>query len=327
MYNKMSKRKKKDIGLVDIINNFQSEDDCIKCLENIRWKDGVYCPRCGSVSVKTHPTQKHQYYCKGCQKNFNVKIGAMFHKTKIPLRSWFITIVQMILIKKGVFIRSIASLIRVEPNTAWRITHKIREAMAKDIFMQKLSGTIEVDEAYIGGLSKWRKNRPDENGNFPVNKRGVGTQHQICIWGAVQRQEVDKDGNITKHKKARVVVHLSKNLHTNTLFRLIAQNVDIQKSNLMSNGLIGYRKMRSVMKHQYSEHKSGWYVNQDNWDVHTNNIESLWRCIKSNINGCRHRVSAKHLQKYINEQVFRFNYKGQGSNYAFEKILGLGMAV
>lgn len=120
------------------------------------------CPRCGCASVKRHPTQKNQWYCRGCHKNFNVRIGTMFHKTKIDLRLWFTAITQMILVKKGISIRSIARLIDVEENTAWRITHKIREAMAKDTLMQKLYGTVEVDEAYIGGLSKWRKNRLDE---------------------------------------------------------------------------------------------------------------------------------------------------------------------
>jgi transposase-like protein len=296
------KCKTKEINLLDIHNKFSTQGKCIKYLEQVRWKDGVYCVRCGCKDVKKHPTQKFQWYCRGCQKNFNVKIGTIFEKTKIELKWWFITIVQMLVIKKGVSSHSIARLINVEVNTAWRMTNKIREVMGKDVFMEKLAGTIECDEAYIGGLSKWRKNKPDENGEWKKNKRGLGTEHQVCIWGAVQRSEVDKP------KRARVVVHASKDLNFTQLYRLVEQNVEIKRSKLMTDGLLGYRNFKKcrVMPHQYSQHNTGWYVNQQDYNVHTNNIESLWRCIKSNINGCRHKVSLKHMQKYIDEQVYRF---------------------
>jgi transposase-like protein len=311
--------KGREISLIDINKNFDTEDKCIAYLEHTRWGDTPTCARCGCCDVKRHKTQKHQWYCRGCQKNFNVKIGTMFQKTKVSLESWFIVITQMLLIKKGISSHSVARMINVEVNTAWRMTNKIREAMAKDIFVEKLVGTIECDEAYIGGLSKWRKTKPDENGEFKKNKRGVGTEHQVCVWGAVQRAE---DGKV---KRARVVIHPSKQLHFKDLKKLVDDNVDISKSRLMTDGLLGYRKFNKLMEHQYSQHNTGWYVNQEDYNVHTNNIESLWRCIKANINGCRHWVSLKHMQKYVDEQVYRFNTKDLGTAFAFDNVLKMAV--
>lgn len=242
------KKKTKEISLIDLHSKFDTEAKCIAHLEKSRWGDTPTCARCGCVDVKRHKTQEFQWYCRGCQKDFNVKIGTIFHKTKVELKWWFLVMMEMLLVKKGVSSHSIARMINVEVNTAWRMTNKIRESMGKDMLAQKLAGTIECDEAYIGDLSKWRKNKPDENGEFKVNKRGVGTEHQVCIWGAVQRAENGLP------KKAKVVVHISKDLCFTQLYRLVSQNVDIENSKLMTDGLWGYRKFKTnrIMSQQFS---------------------------------------------------------------------------
>lgn len=323
----MKMAKIQQINYKQIKENFGTEEKCIHYLEKLRWGDTPTCTRCGSADVKRPKTKKLEWYCKDCQKNFNVKLGTMFQATKISLQDWFFIAMYMILIKKGVSVRSIARMVGINKNTGIRITHIIRERMEKDMLFEKLKGTVEADEAYIGGLSKWRKRRFDENGVLMPWKRGIGTAHQVCVWGSVQREERDSEGNITQHKRARVVVHFSKDLRFKELYKLVDSHIDVQKSKLMTDGLRGYRWFgrKGIMEHKYTLHNAGWYVDPNDYNTHSNNIESLWRCIKSNINGCRHKVSAKHLQKYLAEQVFRFNYKDFGSRFAFDKILELGV--
>ena len=83
----MAKSLTNEISVNEIYNRFSTEDLCIKYLEKARLGDNPTCARCGCTDVKRHPTQKHQWYCRGCQKNFNVKIGTMFHKTKVVLKA------------------------------------------------------------------------------------------------------------------------------------------------------------------------------------------------------------------------------------------------
>ena len=140
-------------------------------------------------------------------------MGTIFHKTKVDLESWFVVIAQMLIMVKRISIRSITRMINIKDNAALRMTNKVHESMSKDILAQKLADIIECDEVYIGVLSKWHKNKPDENGEFKVNKRGVGTEHQVCICG--QRSEGDRP------KKAKVVVHISKDLCFTQLYLII----------------------------------------------------------------------------------------------------------
>lgn len=305
----------KEISLYEVSNKFNTQTKCIRHLEKARWKGGRVCPRCDHNKSKKYPNTKHDYYCFGCKKKFNVLYNTIFQGTKLELPKWFMAVAAMLDIRKGCSNRSISRMIEVEKNTGWRICNKIREAMEDSIGI--FNGEVEADEAYIGGLSKWRKRKWDEEtGEIIKNKRGVGTEHLQRIWGVVQRTF---DG---KFKKAQVLVHQFEELNYKSLKRMMTETVDMKNSVLYTDGLQAYRPFRKIMPHKVAIHnKGGWYVDPDDYSIHNNNIESLWRVVKSNINGARHWVSKRHLQKYIDEAVFRYNYKDEGSRYAFNRLL------
>ena len=311
-----------------LTSKFSTEDDCVAYLEAQRWKNGAYCTKCKCPDVYRHPTQKNQWYCRGYQKNFNVKIGTIFQRTRVSLDVWFAIIAEMLVNKAGISTLYVAELFSVNKDTAWRIMHKIREAMAKDMDGIKLSGIVECDEAGIGGDHKWIPNRPDADGVFHQRKRGFGADHKVCVIGFTQREERDASGNIVQYKKTKAVVYPYDSLDFQSLKSVASQHVDFnQTKTFMTDGLTGYRQFKKFVEHKFSIHSKRWYVDPDDHTVHTNNIEGVWRRLKANTLDIRHGVSKGHLQKYIDETCYKLNYRKQGSYAAFDGMLELGVSV
>jgi transposase-like protein len=274
---------KKFVSIVDLLEFFKNEETCHKYFEEIRFRDGEYCPHCGNSLIYKFADGK-RYRCSHCKKDFTIKTGTIFGESKITLRKWFIAIYMLSASKKGISSVQLAKQVGVSQKTAWFMDHRIRKAIEqKEI---QLFGDVEMDETYVGGKEK----------NKHSNKRVKGTQGRNTktktpVFGMVQRR-----GNV----KAKIV----EDVKMKTLEKEIVSNVKLG-STLYSDELLSYSKIGTLYPHFAVSHGRGEYC-RDN-DIHSNTIEGFWALFKRGYYGIYHSMSKKHLQRYVDEFVYRYN--------------------
>src|SRR3954468_6832762 len=164
------------LDLVKLFEEFGSEDKCHDFLEELRWPDGVKCPRCDSDKI-SRIAKRRQFDCDGCRYQFSVRVGTLFHDSKLPLWKWFLAVYVMGESKKGVSANQLKRMLGVSYKTAWYLCHRIRAAMV-DEFPEPLSGIVEADETYTG-------NAPMRFGRRLPGRSTGG--NKAAIIGAVER--------------------------------------------------------------------------------------------------------------------------------------------
>ncbi|MDA0780660.1 MAG: IS1595 family transposase [Rickettsiales bacterium] len=289
------------MNIIQVSRQFPTQESCIKHLEVARWRGVPTCPYCKSEN--TNPlTKEMRHHCNGCRKSFSVTVGTIFHDTRLPLQKWFLAISLILNAKKGISARQLARDLEVNKDTAWSMDMRIREAMKDD--GQMLTGIIEMDETYVGGKPR-KSNKKDDDDLNPPSKRGRGTKKTPVV-GMVERK-----GNVKASKADK------NSLKSKDLNELIRKNINAKGSVLLTDEYRGYNKAHTILKHYRINHQSG-YVNGQ---IHTNTIESFWAILKRGIIGQFHKVSAKHLDKYLNEFCYRYNNRKQDVNAVFNGVL------
>ena len=285
-------------SIVDLMDKFNDEGACEKHLQKILWHDTEFCPHCGTTKIY-HLKGGRRFRCSGCKKDFSIKTGTIFHDSKIPLRKWFLAIYLLTTHKKSMSSYQLARDIKVTQKTAYFMLQRIREAVKNENFLAPLEGTVEVDETFIGGRER----------NKHASKRTEGTQGRSLktkepVIGMVERET------------GRVKAERISNVDRSTVEQKLLQHVNIG-SRVISDEWRAYRKLKEFYKHERVNHSKEEYVRGD---VHTNTIEGFWAILKRSIYGVHHFVSAKHLQRYINEQAFRYNNR-KNHTFMFNLIL------
>jgi transposase-like protein len=176
---------KSEMNLVKLVERFHSEEKCLDYLGQLRWPNGVVCPRCGSTSV-SRIQERNQFDCNSCRYQFSVTSGTIFHDSHLPLWKWFLTTYMMAEAKKGVSANQIKRTIGVSYKTAWYLCHRIRNAMTERN-PEPLNGVVEVDETFIGGK------RRDVGHGYKGNK--------VAVVGAVERGGSLRLQVVSKHDK------------------------------------------------------------------------------------------------------------------------------
>lgn len=291
------------MNIIEIFEKFPTQESCIKHLESIRWPDKVYCTYCNSDN--NYPVKSElRHQCKDCGKSFSVRVGTMFHATRLPLQKWFLAISLILNAKKGISSRQLARDLKVNKDTAWSMGMRIRDAFSQDKML--LKGIIEMDETYIGGKPRPSgKKKDDDDDSPPKNKRGRGTKKTPVV-GMVERQ-----GNV------KAVVVDKSMLTSKDLNALIRRNVHPQGSVLLTDEYRGYNKVSDILKH-YTINHTFEYVNGE---IHTNTIEGFWAIVKRGIVGQFHKVSVRYLPKYLDEFTYRYNMRKMDSSDVFEGVL------
>jgi transposase-like protein len=273
------------MNLIDVHKTFKSDDQCLEHLSTMRWPDGVRCVTCGTDKVQqyTSPTKKQPtrkiYQCQEptCKEQFTATSGTIFHDTHLPLTKWFMALALMVDAKKGLSAKQLQRHLGVSYQTAWHLAHRIRKAM-EDTERPFLSGTVEIDETYIGGKTKIA----DRYKNKEV------------VIGLRQRR-----GPLR-------FVH-AKDAKAGTIYDIIAEHVDKSVEYIMTDENAAYNFTMTKYKgaiHQRIKHKDRVYVRGE---VHTNTVENSFSLLKRGIIGNFHQISIKHLQRYLNEFEYRFN--------------------
>lgn len=273
--------------LQQAIRFFSDDETCIEFVASRRWADGkAICPKCASDN-NTFMASRRVWQCKNkeCKKQFSVKVGTIFEDSAIGLDKWLTAMWLIVNAKNGISSYELSRAIGITQKSAWFVNHRIRLAMENGSF-EKLSGEVEVDETYIGGLSKnMHKSKREKN----IIGRGMNSK--TCVMGMLSRTEPRK-------VKAKVIRWAD----TVTLNENINEHVEAG-STVISDDHGGYRKMHEQYMHQVINHA----VEYVNGNIHTNSIENFWSLLKRTIKGTYVSVEPFHLGKYVNEQTFRFN--------------------
>jgi transposase-like protein len=167
-------------SLFDLMEAFPDEQTCIDHLRSIRWRDGEFCPHCGSNRIY-HFSDRKTFKCGDCRERFSIKVGTIFHDTKLPLRKWFMAMWMITNHPKGIASTTLAKDLKVTQKTAWHVLHRIRHAARTNSFNAPLKGTIESDTTFIGGKEK----------NKHANKKTPGSQggaNKDVVLGMVERE-------------------------------------------------------------------------------------------------------------------------------------------
>ncbi len=290
-------------SLFELLDTFQTEQDCIEHLKQMKWGSEPFCPHCGCNKVYEFKDKK-TYKCSDCRKKFSVKVGTIFEDSKISLRKWFTAIYLITSHKKGISSLQLAKDIKVTQKTAWFMLHRLRHASNTKAFNEPLKNEVEVDETYIGG----------KEGNKHAHKRTKGTQGRNTKTKAPVLGMLERKGNVKAIQTTDV--------KSKTLNSIIADNV-VFGSQLYTDEYRVYKSAKWLYNHDFINHSKGNYVNND---IHTNTIEGFWSLLKRGIIGIYHFVSDKHLQQYLNEFAFRYNTKkmteSQRFNYLLENCFG-----
>lgn len=272
----MTKKVQQEINLISLIERFGSDEQCRALLEEMRWPDGIACPRCESKNI-TAISPRKQHHCNQCRYQFSATSGTIFHDTHLPLWKWFLTIYKMLESKKGVSALQIKRELGIAYQTAWHLCHRIRAAM-KDAYPMPLKGRVEVDETWIGGK---------------VKGKGKGYKgNKTLVVGAVQRG-------------GKIILKVVKGRTKEDLHGFVKDTVHDDAEAIYTDEFPSYRDLEDHnTRHETVNHSEGEYVRGD---VHTNSIENIWGLFKRSIVGTFHHMSVKHLDAYLDELEWRFN--------------------
>ena len=277
------KSNRKGVTLLELSQMFPNEEAAKAWFEGILWPDGVrYCPTCGSDNTHECSHAKMPYRCRDCRKYFSVKTGTVMAGSPLPLLKWLYAIYLDVTSLKGVSSMKLRRDIGVTQKTAWYMQQRIREAFAHE-GPNVFSGPVEVDEAYFGGV----------NANKHASKKiqnATGTVGKTAVVGMKDRE--------TNQVQAAVVERT--NQETLQAFVNDRKEAGAKVYTDEHGGYIG------LDNHEVVKHSVGEYVKDQ---AHTNGIESFWSMLKRAHKGTFHKLSPKHLQRYINEFAGRHNIR------------------
>ena len=229
------------MNLIEVMERFPDQENCIDHLERVRWRGTPVCPHCGSITVKRKKEdgigRVGRWNCYDCKASFKVLHGTIFHGTKIELQKWFLAISLILNAKKGISSYQLQRDLDLNQKTAWYILTRIWAEMADKINSILLQGIIEADETYIGGKPRKENKKEDRE---PA-KRGRGTDKTAVI-GAVERG-------------GQVVAEVAKGLTGRAILEFIRRVVNIKESELMTDEYYGYNALSTQLKYHVINHQ------------------------------------------------------------------------
>ncbi|MGA8503196.1 MAG: IS1595 family transposase [Candidatus Sulfotelmatobacter sp.] len=278
---------------------FADPDNCLSFLVARRFREGVFCPRCGSKEVSFLSTRR-LWECKSKhpKRQFSIKVNTIFEDSPISLEKWLVAVWMIANCKNGVSSYEIHRAIGVTQKSAWFMMHRIRLALKVGSF-HKLGGgpenEVEVDETFIGG--KLRNMHKDKKVIY--NKRG-GAFGKTVVMGILDRGRGEVRAKVVADtKRDSLVPNIAKQVkYGSTVYTDEAvQYQDLAKSQ--------YAYLHDVINHAEAYVKGR---------VHTNGIENFWSLLKRGIGGTYVAVEPFHLDRYVDEQVFRYNNRATTDN-------------
>jgi len=275
----MPEMKPEPKSLQEAIIYFANQDNCIDYLALRRWPDGrVICPGCGSDRVSF---------------NASIKVGTVMEDSAIPLDKWLVAMWMILNCKNGVSSCEIAKDVRVSQKSAWFMLHRIRLSMQDEALGSKFSGEVEADETFIGGKARnMHKNVKARR----ITGQGRNTDDKIMVMGILERGGKVRTKIVADRKQE-------------TLHGTVRANVEAG-SELFTDTFGAYKGLESEFAHQIVDHALRYVDGR----VHTNGLENFWSLLKRSLGGTYVSVEPFHLFRYLDEQSFRYNFRGTKEN-------------
>jgi transposase len=284
---KRSKASESTYSLMKFMEQFPDDAACLEFLVEKLYPEGIYCPKCERVTKHHREKNRPSYACQYCGHHEHPLVGTIFENSATSLKLWFYAIYLMASTRCGISAKQLERELGVTYKTAWRMFHKIRSLL--DQGDPLFAGTVEADEAYVGGAAKWR------NRGIPENK-GRGPVDKTPVFGMARRGEGNRSGQIV----AKVVDDAgAKSILPHVRTKVLPESV------VYTDEAAIYQKLPDMgYQHGWVSHSNKVYVSGD---VHTNTIDGFWTHLKRGVSGVYRGVSPRHLQSYLDEYVFRYN--------------------
>ena len=284
--NAPGKSHREGMSLIQAMRKFPSDTAAEAWFARIRWPHGPACPECGSLNIQSgasHPTMPYRCRERECRKRFSVRVGTVMESSKLGYQVWAIAVYLFLTNLKSVSSMKLHRDLDITQKSAWHLAHRLRKAFETNggLFL----GPVEVDETYMGGKRKNMSNARRK----ALADTGRGAVGKTAVVGAKDRA--------TNQVRAAVV----EKTNAETLQGFVVDHADACATVYTddASAYAGLPFNHETVKHSVAEYVRG--------QAHTNGIESFWSMLKRAHTGTFHRLSAKHLERYVQEFVAKHN--------------------
>jgi transposase-like protein len=280
--------------LLEAIQYFSDEQVCIDAVAAMRWPNGVVCPDCETDKPYYIKTQR-RWKCRDCRRQFSVKVESIFEDSPISLTKWLPALWLLVNCKNGISSYELGKALGITQKSAWFVLHRLRLAL-KSGSLSKLGtfgGPVESDECHIGGAPKFM-----HRGRRLALKSGEVANKKTAVIGMLDRG--------TRQVRAQVIPNVKRETLQNAILEQIEKG-----STVYTDGYTAYDNLAlQDFVHETVTHVDEYVRGQ----VHTNGIENFWSLLKRSLKGTYVSVEPFHLDRYIDEQVFRYNNRATKDN-------------
>ena len=280
------KAHREGISVMQLAEMFPDEASAVKWFEAIQWPNERHCGHCGSTETKEVPNAKPMpYWCKGCRSYFSVRTGTTIEKSRLPMRKWAFAVYLYVTNLKGVSSMKLHRDLEVTQKTAWFMLHRLREAWGES-GLEQFIGPVEADETYIDSKEK----------NKHANKKlraGRGAVGKTAVVGTKDRATNKVSARSTETTDAPA------------LSGFVADRTQ-PGAKVFTDESRAYNALNADFEHEAVNHSIGEYVREQ---VHINGMESFWSMFKRGYHGTYHKMSPKHLDRYVAEFSGRHNVR------------------
>lgn len=285
--------------LQEAIIYFADADNCLKYMAARRWPNGVICPICGRTDVSFLANQR-KWQCKSAhaKRQFTAKVGTIFEDSPLGLEKWLPAVWIITNAKNGVSSYELGRSLGVTQKTAWFMLHRIREAMKNGSLLKQgggSNGPVEVDETFVGGNAR----------NMHVRRRTALKQglrgadaHKTAVMGMLDRD--------SRQVRAKVIPNVGREVLQGEILRQIEGGSTVYTDKWSSYDTLAAQNYIHETVTHVQEYVRG--------QVHTQGIENFWSLLKRGLKGTYVAVEPYHLDRYVSEQVFRFNMRATKDN-------------
>ena len=279
---------RKGMSLIDIMRLFPDNATAEAWFVKIRWPHGPACPHCGSTNVLSgakHSTMPYRCREKECRKRFSVRTGTVMQSSNLGYQIWAMAIYLCLTSLKGVSSMKLHRDLNITQKSAWHLAHRLRKALESPGGM--FSGPVEVDETYMGGKRRNMSNAKRKE----LAGTGRGSVGKVAVVGAKDRAT------------NRVAVKVVESTDKPTLQGFVVEHT-APGATVYSDEASAYEGLpfeHESVRHSVSEYVRGM--------AHTNGMESFWSMLKRAHTGTFHKMSPKHLDRYVTEFAERHNMR------------------
>ena len=294
------------MSLTKLFKTFPDNEAAEKWFTEERWPEGPHCPHCGSANVLSgakHKTMPYRCREKECRKRFSVRTGTCMEASNLGFQVWAVAIYLMSTSLKGVSLMKLHRDLEITQKSAWHLAMRLRKALEDDGFDLPFAGPVEADETYIGGkrknMSKKKRRELKEAG------AGRGPVGKEAVVGVKDRE--------TNQVRATVVPvtdipHVAGFVasHTKDGAKVYTDEAKV------------YNALKPFFDHEAVNHSVGEYVRDM---AHSNGMESFWSMLKRGYQGAYHKMSPKHLDRYVTEFAHRHKIRNQDTIDQMNEVL------